>query len=172
MSDATLLTDRTRPAVRLQRRLPDPPHVVWAAITERERLRAWFPCDVLVAGGAWVPGATISFPFPADVIDMTLTGEVLEVDEPRLLAFTWGEETLTFELSPDGDGTLLALTDELPANAAARNAAGWDSCLDRLAGLEPASDSWRRRFDSYAADFEPLIGHQDGPPADFKGKLD
>ena len=172
MSDATLLTDRTRPAVRLERRLPDPPQAVWAAITEREQLRSWFPCDVLVAGGAWVPGADISFPFPADVIDMTLTGEVLEVDEPRLLAFTWGEETLTFELSADGDGTLLALTDELPASAAARNAAGWDSCLDRLAGLEPASDSWRERFNSYAADFEPLIGPQDGPPADFKGKVD
>jgi hypothetical protein len=28
MSDATLLTDRTRPAVRLERRLPDPPELV------------------------------------------------------------------------------------------------------------------------------------------------
>ena len=29
MSDATLLTDRARPAVRLERHLPDPPAVVW-----------------------------------------------------------------------------------------------------------------------------------------------
>ena len=173
MSDATLLTDeRTRPAVRLERRLADPPQVVWAAITEREQLRAWFPCDVVVSGGEWLPGAEISFPFPADVIDMTLSGEVLEVDEPNLLVFTWGEETLRFELSADGSGTLLALIDELPANAAARNAAGWDTCLDRLAGLEPASDAWRARFDAYAANFEPLIGRQEGPPTGYQGKVD
>jgi uncharacterized protein YndB with AHSA1/START domain len=169
MSDATLVTDQTRPAVRLERRLPDPPEIVWAAITERERLRAWFPCDVIVSDGEWVPGAEISFPFPADVMDLTLTGEVLEVDRPNLLVYTWGEETLRFELAPDAGGTLLTLIDELPANAAARNAAGWDNCLDRLAGLEPSSDSWRNRFDRYAARFEPLIGGQDGPPAGHKG---
>jgi uncharacterized protein YndB with AHSA1/START domain len=170
MSDATLLTDRTRPAVRLERSLPDPPEVVWGALTEREQLRTWFPCDVIV--DEWVPGAEIRFAFPADMIDLTLSGQVLEIDQPRLLVFTWGEETLRFELSPDGGGTLLALTDELPANAAARNAAGWESCLDRLAGIEPPSDAWRSRFAAYTASFEPLIGHQDGPPAGYKGKLE
>jgi uncharacterized protein YndB with AHSA1/START domain len=165
MSDAMLLTDGTRPAVRLERRLPDPPEVVWGALTERERLRTWFPCDVIV-------DAAISFAFDPDVLDLTLTGEVLEVDEPRLLVFTWGEETLRFELSSDGDGTLLALTDELPANAAARNAAGWDSCLDRLAGLAQVSDAWQPRFTAYAARFEPVLGHQDGPPEGYKGTIE
>jgi uncharacterized protein YndB with AHSA1/START domain len=172
MSDALLLTDQTRPAVRLERQLPDPPAVVWGALTERERLLEWFPCDVIVAGGEWVAGAQISFPFPADVIDMTLAGEVLEVDEPRVLAFTWGEETLRFELTADGEGTLLSLTDELPASAAARNAAGWESCLDKLTGSESVTDSWRTRFDAYQASFEPLLGHQEGPPSGYKGKLD
>jgi uncharacterized protein YndB with AHSA1/START domain len=170
MSDAMLLTDGTRPAVRLERRLPDPPEVVWSALTEREQLRTWFPCDVIV--DAWVSGAAISFAFDPDVLDLTLTGEVLEVDEPRLLVFTWGEETLRFELSSDGDGTLLALTDELPANAAARNAAGWDSCLDRLAGLAQVSDAWQPRFAAYAARFEPVLGHQDGPPEGYKGTIE
>ncbi|HWE59803.1 MAG TPA: SRPBCC domain-containing protein [Solirubrobacteraceae bacterium] len=119
--------------------------MVWAAITEREQLRGWFPCDVVVSGGDSLSGAEISFPFPADVIDMTLSGEVLEVDEPNLLVFTWGEETLRFELSADGDGTLLALIDELPANATERNAAGWDTCLDRLTGLEPLGRASRGR---------------------------
>jgi hypothetical protein len=100
---------------------------------------------------------------------MTLTGQVLEVDEPKVLAFTWGEETLRFELSPRDGGTLLVLTDELSASAAARNAAGWDVCLDRLAGSEPPEEAWRARFDAYAAAFEPTLGEQDGPPADYKG---
>jgi uncharacterized protein YndB with AHSA1/START domain len=77
-----------------------------------------------VSGGLWEVGAGITFPFPPEVIDMTLTGEVLEVDEPKVLAFSWGDEKLRFELSPEGEGTHLVLIDELPAGAAARNAAG------------------------------------------------
>ena len=169
MNDATLVTDATQSAVRLERDLPDPPAVVWRALTEREQLREWFPCDVIVAGGEWRVGAAISFPFPPEVIEMTLSGEVLAVDEPRELAFTWGEETLRFELTAHGDGTRLVLIDELPAGAAARNAAGWDTCLDKLAGGEPAADAWKPRFERYAAAFEPTLGPQEGPPAGYKG---
>lgn len=167
---ASLVTgDARHPAVRLERHLPDPPAVVWQALTDREQLRAWFPCDVVVDGGRWEPGAAIEFQFPAEVIDMTLTGQVLEVDEPKRLAFTWGEDTLRFELSPDGGGTHLVLIDELPASAAARNAAGWDQCLDLLAGLQPAADAWKHRFQAYADAFEPVLGAQEGPPAGYKG---
>lgn len=169
MTDATLLTDRARPAVRLERHLSDPPEVVWQALTDRDQLRSWFPSDVILDGGRWHVGASITFPFPPEAIDLTLTGEVLEVDEPHTLAFTWGEDALRFELSPDGGGTRLVLSDELPASSAARNAAGWEQCLDRLVGLEPAPDSWQPRFEAYAAAFTPTLGHQDGPPAGYKG---
>lgn len=64
MSTGTLLTDGAQPAVRLERRLSDPPKVVWQALTERSQLRSWFPCDVVLAGGKWEVGAFISFPFP------------------------------------------------------------------------------------------------------------
>jgi Activator of Hsp90 ATPase homolog 1-like protein len=85
MTDATLLTDRGRHAVRLERHL-----VGWRALTEREQLRSWFPCDVIVEGGRWEVGAAIMFPFSPEALDLTLTGDVLEVDEPNVLAFTWG----------------------------------------------------------------------------------
>jgi uncharacterized protein YndB with AHSA1/START domain len=169
MTTGRLLTDRARPAVRLERHLADPPAVVWRALTEPDQLRSWFPCDVIVAGGHWEVGRPITFRFPTHVIEMTLTGEVLEVDEPKALAFTWGEEILRFELTPDAEGTRLVLIDELPAGAAARNAAGWDDCLDRLAGLQPASDAWLTHFARYSAEFEPLVGPQEGPPAGYKG---
>jgi uncharacterized protein YndB with AHSA1/START domain len=168
-SSGTLLAEGERPAVRLERDLPDPPAVVWRALTEREQLREWFPCDVEVAGGRWEAGAALTFLFPSDVIDMTLTGEVLAVDEPNALAFTWGEETLRFELSASDGGTRLVLVDELPPGIAARNAAGWEVCLDRLAGLDPAQDAWRSHFDAYAAEFEPALGPQEGPPDGYKG---
>jgi uncharacterized protein YndB with AHSA1/START domain len=169
MTDTSLDTTGRKPAVRLERHLPDPPAVVWQAITEREQLKAWFPCDVIVEGGRWQVGAVITFPFPAEVIDMTLTGTVLAVDEPRLLSYTWGEEVLSFELHPDGDGTRLVLTDQLQAAWAARNAAGWDDCLDRLAGLPVEAAAWQRRFTAYSAAFEPQIGPQEGPPEGYKG---
>ena len=164
MTDAELLTDRARPAVRLERVLSDPPSVVWRALTEREQLRSWFPCDVILSGGGWEIGAAITFPF-LNVIHLTLSGEVLEVDEPHALAFTWGEDTLRFELSPEGDGTRLVLIDELPPDSAARNAAGWEQCLDRLAGAEPAADGWQPRFERYATAFTPTLGKQKGRPA-------
>ncbi|MFI7665985.1 SRPBCC domain-containing protein [Nocardia sp. NPDC049526] len=169
MTDAQLITDGARPAVRLERLLPDPLKVVWQAITQREQLKSWFPCDVIVDGGVWQVGAAITFRFPSDVIDMTLSGEVLAVDEPNLLSFTWGEETLRFELTEHEGGTRLVLVDELPPGAAARNAAGWDECLDRLAGVAPAPDAWKSRFAVYSAAFEPALGPQEGPPADYKG---
>jgi uncharacterized protein YndB with AHSA1/START domain len=169
MTDATLITDQERPQVRLERDLLDPPEEVWGALTERERLRDWFPCDVIVEGGEWRVGATISFPFPAEVIEQTLAGEVLAVEEPRVLAYTWGEETLRFELIPQEGGTRLVLTDELAPGAAARNAAGWDTCLDRLVGLEPPADAWKGRFAAYSTAFEPELGPQEGPPAGYKG---
>lgn len=120
VTEATLITGGARPAVRLERLLPDPPEVVWRAITEREQL-----------------------------------------------AFTWGEEILRFELRAEGDGTRLVLTDELPGSIAARNAAGWDECLDRLAGL--GGGTWQARFERYSAVFEPELGPQDGPPAGYQG---
>src|SRR5439155_23809797 len=95
--------------------------------------------------------------------DMTLTGEVVAVDEPRLLAFTWGGDSLRFELSPHENGTRLVLIDELPSGWAARNAAGWEVCLDRLAGLDTEA-AWQPRFDRYAAEFAPVVGEQEGPP--------
>jgi uncharacterized protein YndB with AHSA1/START domain len=169
MNDATLSMSGARPAVRLERRLPDPPEVVWRALTDRDQLRSWFPSDVIVDGGTWRVGARITFPFPPEVIDMTLTGEVLEVDEPNLLVFSWGDDTLRFELERIDDATRLVLIDELPPSSAARNAAGWDECLDRLAGLEPATGGWQRRFETYTAAFEPTLGPQDGPPEEYVG---
>ena len=169
MSQATVVAEGTRPAVRLERVLPDPPEVVWQAITDRSQLREWFPSDVEVAGGEWTVGAAITFCFPPEDIDLTLTGEVLVVDRPRALAFTWGEETLRFALQPEGRGTRLVLTDELPAAHAARNAVGWDECLDRLCRLDTKAAAWEVRFDRYREAFEPVLGPQEGPPPGYKG---
>lgn len=170
MTDATLDTTGTRPAVRLERILADPPAVVWRALTDPDELARWFPCEIHVVGGVWRSGATLRFPFPPEVIDLTLEGEVLEADEPRSLAYTWGDETLRFELHAHDGGTRLVLVDELEAPHAARNGAGWMDCLDRLEGKAPSRDGWRVHFDELSATFEPTLGPQEGPPAGYKGE--
>jgi uncharacterized protein YndB with AHSA1/START domain len=95
MRDGTVEIRCHRAAVRFERALPGPPAEVWRALTDRHQLASWFPSDVIV--DAWVVGAAIDFRFPGHR-GMTMTGTVLEVEEPRLLVYTWGEETLRFEL--------------------------------------------------------------------------
>ena len=170
MTDTTLLTGGSHPAVRLERLLADPPPIVWRALTDAEELSRWFPCRIVIEGGEWRVGASLEFPFPPEVIEMTLTGEVLVVDEPRALAYTWGDETLRFELHDADGGTRLVLIDELPGDRAARNAAGWDDCLDLLEGAASIDGTWQARFESYATAFEPALGAQVGPPEGYKGE--
>jgi uncharacterized protein YndB with AHSA1/START domain len=166
MTEATVTTSGERASLRLERHLVDPPEVVWSAITDRDQLRSWFPCDVEVVGGVWQVGAAIVFRFPPEVIDVTLHGDVLAVEAPALLSFSWGEEILRFELTEVGSGTRLVLTDELPPAIAARNAAGWEACLARLVpSLSNEDPSWQAAFDKYAAKFSAALGPQEGPPA-------
>jgi uncharacterized protein YndB with AHSA1/START domain len=189
VNDARLVDGCANPAVRLERLLPDSPETVWLAITEREQLRSWFPCDVIVETGRWDVGAPIKFVFPPEVIEVELDGRVLVSDPPRKLAYTWGDEILSFELTPHDGGTLLVLIDELPPGIAARNAAGWELCLDRMSEADRPPEArpldarppearpldarppeaWKVLFDSYSAAFEPTLGPQEGPPAGYGG---
>lgn len=181
---ARLMVLGTGPAVLFDRLLPGEPEQVWRALTEPDGLRGWFPCSI--EAERWRVGAALTFRFPGNA-DFSTEGVVLECEPPRVLAYLWGEETLRFELvaaggpdasgasaatggSADERGTRLVMTDELAAPIAARNAAGWHLCLDRLAGNAPApgEDAWRRLFAAYRAAFEPALGPQEGPPAGFE----
>jgi uncharacterized protein YndB with AHSA1/START domain len=166
MSEATLLRTGSRPVLRFERRLAKPVDLVWRAVTDPVEMHTWFPTRI--EKDEWKVGAKLVHHFDGHDID-PLPGEVLEWDPPRRVSFTWGEDTITFELIPSGDGaTVFVLTEELAANHAARNAAGWDECLDRLE-LGAAAEPWQPRFDRYSKTFEPVLGRQDGPPAGYKG---
>jgi uncharacterized protein YndB with AHSA1/START domain len=165
MTEATLRGTGARPVLRFERHLPRPVEAVWQAVTDPAQMRAWFPTRIEI--GEWKQGARLTHHFDEHDID-PLPGTVLEWDPPRRVRFTWGTDTIGFELSPAPDGgTLFVLTEELSANAAARNAAGWDACLDRLQ-LGREREAWQTRFDRYSAEFEPILGHQDGPPEGYR----
>lgn len=173
---ASLVMLATEPAVRFERMLAAAPQEVWRSLTDPDGLREWFPCSI--AAQRWEVGAALTFTFPGQA-EFTVDGVVLECDRPRVLAYLWGQETLRFDLEPlpagsagagESGGTRLVMVDELSAPVAARNAAGWHLCLDRLAGHAPAEgrQEWRRLFALYRAAFEPSLGPQEGPPAGFE----
>jgi uncharacterized protein YndB with AHSA1/START domain len=157
--------DGDRVGVRFVRWFAHPPDRVWRAITEADQLAKWFPDTI---DGEFGPGAEVRFP---KFVEMGLpaVGKVTDYDPPRLLAFTWGPSTLRFELEPEGEGCRLTFTDALPREETAKNAAGWEVCLDdleaMLAGADPGApdrDRWSELHDHYAERFgvDPEVGRQ------------
>jgi uncharacterized protein YndB with AHSA1/START domain len=145
------------PTVRFERTFAHPPGAVWRAITNPAELEAWFPTTVEFS--ALTPGSPIEFHFAEDRYP-SMRGEVREVVDQQRLAFTWGEDVLTFELEPRDDGAScrLAFTVVLDAaEKAARDSAGWETCLDGLEALiagrapeRPAHDArWQKYYDQY-----------------------
>ena len=92
------------------------------------------------------------FTFPDGEMEPT-DGRVIELDPPRRFAFRWGEEELRIELEPDGEGCRLRFTHLISTSEqAARDAAGWHVCLERLerllSGDGPTSE-WSGLYDEY-----------------------
>jgi uncharacterized protein YndB with AHSA1/START domain len=93
--------------------LPYAPSVVWLALTDPAAISEWL---MPIEGFAPVTGAKFTIrakPMPG--WDGVIEGEVLEVEEHRLLAYTWkgtrmrGTTTVRWTLRPAGGGTQLRL---------------------------------------------------------------
>jgi uncharacterized protein YndB with AHSA1/START domain len=129
-------TDDGRFVLRFERRLAHRPAKVWRAITETEQLRGWFVqmLDYDKSTLHFVEGASLSY-FPTGSGLPTDHGRVLRADPPRLLEYTWGAETLRWELEPDGDTACrLTFTNILDdPDTAGAVAPGWQAALDGLA---------------------------------------
>lgn len=126
------------------------PATVFGFFTDSERWAAWQGVGGTVdprAGGA----LRVIMPDAA-----AASGQFIEVVPPRRIVFTWGWEgneipvppgssTVTIELEPADNGTLLRLTHSgLPADVAELHRKGWERYLDRLAlratGEDPGPD--------------------------------
>jgi uncharacterized protein YndB with AHSA1/START domain len=145
---ATLHDDGPRAVLRLRRRLRHSPEKVFRAISDPDELRHWFPALV---DTDHVVGHPVRFSFPGQPDVDGGSGTVLVHEPPRVFAYTWYDDVLRWEITPDGKGCVLTLTqtnhDRL---AAARHATGWHACLLGLAArLDGAPEpSWTPR-DSY-----------------------
>jgi uncharacterized protein YndB with AHSA1/START domain len=139
-ADAVLTDDRGRPLLRFERVLAHTPERVWRALTEPGELAAWHPSPFElepVVGGAVSYGR-------ADDGEAMPDGEITEYDPPRVLAYSWGEDLLRFELHPRDGGCLLVLTHAFDDRfKAARDAAGWHLCLAALSSSLDGEDAQR-----------------------------
>ena len=128
----TLHHHGTRHRLRFERRLAHPPEKVWRALTENAELAHWFPTRI---DGPREPGAKLRFVFPGERTEewAAMDGELMVYDPPRTLEYSWGGDILRWELQPGGEHTLLVFTHTFEDETkAARDASGWDVCLDSL----------------------------------------
>jgi len=153
--------------LKIQRLLPGPIERIWAYLTDSDLRRKW-----LASGEMQMKAGT---PFELTWRNSELTdppGErpegfgpehrmksrIVEVDPPRKLVFTWGENgEVTFELAPAGERVLLTVIHKrLPDRTMTlRVSAGWHAHLDvlvaRATGQEPQPfwDAWSRLSKEY-----------------------
>jgi uncharacterized protein YndB with AHSA1/START domain len=150
--------DATTEATTIERTLSiaAAPETVWEFLVDPDKMTRWMGMQAELGprpGGAYrcavVPGHTAA-------------GEVVEIDQPHRLVFTWGWEasgsdesrlppgssTIEIELTPEGDGTSLRFVHrDLPsAESTTSHGHGWDHYLPRLetaaAGGDPGEDPW------------------------------
>lgn len=141
--------------LKIERTFPHPPEKVFAFVTRTEHLLKWWGPEGmglrahdldLSRRGAW--SSTL---VNAEGGLHKMSGEVVEIDPPRSVEFTWGwhdgadarghESRVRFEVEPDGAGgsrfRLIhsGLADE---ESAANHNRGWSSALRKLEQLAGA----------------------------------
>lgn len=126
-----------------ERFYPHPPERVWKALTDPQALAAWY------MDNDFLPVVGHRFTFrtsPAPGFDGVLYCEVLAVDVPRLLAYSFiggymeRTTTVTWSLAPHEGGTLLRLehtgfTGLTDVAVSAILDSGWQQFLPRLASI-------------------------------------
>lgn len=143
--------------VGFERLLPGPIERVWSYLTESDKRGTWFASGEMELR----VGGRVELIFRHSNLTAEPTperfkkydgwksyGRITRCDPPRVLSFTWSEETggdseVTFELTPKGNDVLLVLTHRRLADRAAMIdvSGGWHSHLnvlsDRLNSREP-----------------------------------
>ena len=155
--------------LRFTRVLPHPLEKVWQAITEAGHLEHWFPTTI---EGERRAGAPLRFSFPENRFP-AFEGEMLAYEPETMMEFRWGPDVVRIELRSVPGGTELSLLDTLEERGkAARDSAGWHTCLDALeaslggdakAREQLSRPDWGELHARYAQSFGPEAATI-GPP--------
>ncbi|HEY3843836.1 MAG TPA: SRPBCC family protein [Acidimicrobiales bacterium] len=171
MDYGVLARDGAQPVLRMERRLHHPAATVWSALTEEEQLAAWFPTTI---EGDRKAGAPLTFGF-REVEMPDMEGRMLTFDPPTVMELNWGGDIVRFELTADGDGSILTLIVTFAElGKAARDAAGWHVCLQQLDYAVDGdalpwlpADRWKEVHPGYVERFGPAASTM-GPPEEWE----
>ena len=123
--------------IHLERRIAAPPSAVFRYLTESDLWSRW---QGQSADLEPTPGGRFQVTMGEGQV---VEGEFVAVEPDRRVVVTWGWQqhprmppgtsTVEFELTPDGEGTLVRLTHrDIPADDVPIHRAGWDLFLPRL----------------------------------------
>jgi uncharacterized protein YndB with AHSA1/START domain len=123
---------------------PHPPERVWRALVDPTELAQWLmPTD-------FAPEVGRAFVLDTGDEIGTIRGEVLEIDEPRLLRCRWsgvfGDTEVSFELFPEPGGTRLRVRHD-----------GWGD--PPVAERDGFDDGWKQKL---TEDLPRLLGPANG----------
>ncbi|KAA0074281.1 ATPase [Mycolicibacterium sp. P9-64] len=132
-----LLVDGDRAVLSFERRLPFSIDAVWTAITDPAERGQWFgETTIEPREGGLIDMVATGPPLPPE--RKRMTGRILVWDPPNVLEHEWKQPivedgVVRYELTSDGDGTILRFTHR---GLGARNASGFrggtHAYLDRL----------------------------------------
>jgi uncharacterized protein YndB with AHSA1/START domain len=132
-----LLVDGDSAVLNFERRLPFPIDAVWSAITDPAERGQWFgETSLEPREGGLIDMVATGPPLPPE--RKRMTGRILVWDPPNVLEHEWKQPivedgVVRYELTADGDGTLLRFTHR---GLGVRNASGFrggtHAFLDRL----------------------------------------
>jgi uncharacterized protein YndB with AHSA1/START domain len=137
------------PELVVERRVSVSPDRVFTFFTDAEKWMAWQGTEAeieLIPGGIWRVNVTG---------DGFASGRIVEVVDNERIVFTWGWEqgppvapgssTVSIELVPDGEGTIIRLTHTgLPPDLIEIHRYGWDHFVPRLAAVAEGRDPGSR----------------------------
>ncbi len=152
---ATAHDDSVRKSVKLTREYPLGDWALWKFLAEEHLIKQWFPGSYTFE--PW-DGGILNF-HTEDPTDAE-GAVVIQYEAPHHFSFTWGGNEVDYQVeSLDDSHVRFTLTDTLEqGDQAARNAAGWELCLNNLdrivAGEAPTEfswDEWREYYNAYIA---------------------
>ncbi|MFB7156488.1 SRPBCC family protein [Lysinibacillus sp. NPDC056232] len=151
---ATIQKQQNNYVVKFNRPLSHSVEAVWAVLTENGKLQKWMN--------------------NLEIIDLRKNGKIhfnmndgtnahkeiaiTDYAEKEVLEFDWGKDTVRFELSPTGNGSILVLLETIGelTDHTSKDLAGWHICLNLLSDLlngivheEFPMEEWQKWFAEY-----------------------
>jgi uncharacterized protein YndB with AHSA1/START domain len=143
---------------KFKRHMKHPVEDVWTYLTDNDKLPKWFPelrVDELREGGV------LKFDMGNGTYEEM---KITELKMESVLEYTWADDMVRFELSPEAEGCKLALNEKLNkiTKHTPRDLAGWHVCLDVIHALldgrtiESRKDEWKKWYDKYTEEIKKI----------------